>query len=103
MKPPQVPHQPRLSAEPLDVGDVLVVVVCVTYMVAAMAGSIYLTCDDEARVDAFGFIAPWLRELVLLALLVVGLFVAATMKVWNVLCTWVSLVRSRRPFGENAL
>lgn len=65
----------------MDVGDVLVLVLCVAGMVAAMAASVYLACDGEARVGVFGFVALWLRELVLSVLLAAGLLVAAALKV----------------------
>jgi len=81
-------QQPRLSAEPMDAGDVLVLVLCVAYMIAAMAASVYLVCDGEARMGVFGFIALWLRELVLLVILAVGLLVAAALKVSNAVSTW---------------
>lgn len=81
--------QPSQNAEPTDGGDVLVLTLCVAYIVAAMAASVYLTCDGEARMGLSSFIALWLRELVLLVLVAVGLFLVAMGKVSNAIDTWL--------------
>jgi len=81
--------QPRQNAKPTDGGDVLVLILSVAYMVAAMAASVYLTCDGEAGMGLSSFIALWLRELVLVVLVAVGLFLAAMAKVSNAIDTWL--------------
>lgn len=92
-----------MNAESMDAGDVLVFVLGMVYMIAAMAASVYLACDGDARMSVFGFVALWLRELVLLVLLAVGLLVAAVLKVWNAARPWFPRGRGRGLLGENAL
>jgi hypothetical protein len=73
----------------VDTGSMLVLLVSLAYLVATMAVAVYVVCDGQVRISLFVFVALWLRELLLLAVIAVVLLISASVKVRNVVMAWL--------------
>ena len=84
MNSDSLPEAGRKSS-PHGGSEIAAFAVSVVVMLAAMVGSIYSVCDEPGRISVLGFVALWLRELVILVVVAVVALTIAALRIRTVI------------------